>query len=215
MPFLREHPELLAQFRAGVMAAFDAVYHAYKAMLDTLLRVAFKIKDANKRADILHDTFIRVWKPEVRLAYDGVRDFGPYISKIAGNLYLDSRRRTKREVLLRDRASSPDEDPLTKLLEAKGVVDPEAEHGWLEPRALAIARDYIASLTEPLRSVHTARYVECLSFRVAAVHLGINVNKLRTLEDQLRRELRARLEAAGIRASNVPSVPREDEDDDG
>ena len=85
MPFLREHPAQLAQFRAGVMAAFDAVYHAYRDMLDRLLRVAFKIKDANKRADILHDTFIRVWKPEVRLAYDGVRDFGPYISKIAGN----------------------------------------------------------------------------------------------------------------------------------
>ena len=215
MPFLREHPELLAQFRAGVMAAFDAVYHAYKAMLDRLLRVAFKIKDPNTRADILHDTFIRVWKPEARLAYDGVSDFGPYLSVIARNLYFDSRRRTKREVLLRNRRSAPDEDPLTKLLEAEGVVDPEAEHGWLEPRALDIAREYVASLTEPLRSVHTARYVECLSVRAAADHLGLSVKKLRILEDHLRSELLTRLEAAGIRASNVPSTPRDEEDDDG
>lgn len=149
MPFLREHPELLAQFRAGVMAAFDAVYHAYKDMLDRLLRVAFKIKDADKRADIIHDTFIRVWKPAARLAYDGVRDFFPYISVIARNLYFDSRRRGKYELLLRNRASSPDEDPLTKLLEAKGVVDPEAEHGWLEPRASR------SPASQPQSTVHT------------------------------------------------------------
>jgi hypothetical protein len=55
MPFLREHPELLAQFRAGVMAAFDAVYHAYNAMLDRLPRVAFKIKEEPKRSELFYE----------------------------------------------------------------------------------------------------------------------------------------------------------------
>jgi hypothetical protein len=48
----------------------------------------------------------------------------------------------------------------------------EPAHGYLEPRARAIVREYVAGLREPLRAVHHAIYVD-RAFQVdAAKRLG-------------------------------------------
>lgn len=64
---------------------------------------------------------------------------------------------------------------------------------------MAIAKAYVANLPEPIRAVHTARYVEALSQRDAAKHLGLSRPKVRKLEDKLRRELQRLLEEGELR----------------
>ena len=209
MDDLREHPQLLARFRSGDDEAADTeVYWLVLPRLKTLVKSAFHIRNPADRDDLIQETLCRAFKLEARLAYSGDTDYWSYLSVIARNVYLNRRRTRGRELLARNDESSVDDDDVVNLFERAATIDPTPEHGWLEPRALEITREYVASLTGPLRAVHGALYVQSLSERGAMDQLGFARGKVRKLKDRLRRELLARLKRAGIRKSNVPSLER-------
>jgi RNA polymerase sigma-70 factor (ECF subfamily) len=142
-------------------------------------------------ADTLQEIFVRAFKREARTAYDGRRDYWPYLAVIARNVVVSRHRRAGRELLGLDSAA----------LGEGAVVDCIDEVGtpWLDPRSVAITQAYVANLPEPIRAVHSARYVQALSQRDAARQLGLSRPKVRKLEDKLRRGLRQLLEQAGLR----------------
>jgi len=90
-------------------------------------------------------------------------------------------------------------------------VAPESEdepaHGYLEPRARALVRQYVADLRDPLRAVHHAIYVERTFQQDAAKQLGLSRRQVQRLLERLKREVLALLEQAGIRDSNVNPAP--------
>jgi RNA polymerase sigma factor (sigma-70 family) len=204
MSYLRSQTELLARFRGGEREALAEVYGAYLPRIRGLLRHGFTLKRSGLRvpglttsddlADAAQEVFARAFKREARLAYDGRRDYAPYLTVIARNVMVTEHRRGGRRLVL--------VDP-TVLLEGEQVeADPaqllEAEP-WLDARSLEIARDYISRLDEPVRAVHTARYVQEVSQRDAARELGLSRPKVRKLESKLRRGLAALLTQAGVR----------------
>ena len=74
----------------------------------------------------------------------------------------------------------------------------EPEHAGCKPEALAIMREYVASLPESERAFITARHLEATPQEELAARLGITRWTVRSLEARLRKELLARLEKAGI-----------------
>jgi RNA polymerase sigma-70 factor (ECF subfamily) len=202
MSYLRLRPELLARFRSGDRDALAEVYRAYLPRIRGLLRHGFIVKASGLRvpgaatpddlADAIQEVFTRAFKREARLAYDGLRDYAPYLTVIARNIIVSRHRRRGRELILID----PSVLTETDLFEPD--LAPADAEPWLDARAVEIARRYVADLEEPMRGVHTARYVQALSQRDAARELGLSRPKVRKLEDRLRRGLAGLLARAGV-----------------
>jgi RNA polymerase sigma-70 factor, ECF subfamily len=203
MSYLRLRTELLARFRNGEREALAAVYGAYLPRVRGLLRHGFILKRSALRipglttpddlADAAQEVFARAFKREARLSYDGLRDYAPYLAVIARNVVITEHRRSGRQLVL--------VDPIV-LLDCERVeadpAQPLQTEPWLDARSLEIARDYISRLDEPVRAVHTARYMQAASQRDAARELGWSRPKVRKLEDKLRRGLAALLTQAGV-----------------
>ncbi len=200
MSYLRQRPQLLQRFRCGDRDALEEVYRAYLPSVTTALRRGFTVSATGLRvpgcvkiedlSDALQEVFSRAFARTARLAYDGERDYAPYLAAIARNAIVTRHRRTGRELLAFDPHSYGD----------SGVVEgPDVDvSDGLDPRALEVTRNYVSSLGEPLRSLHDARYVAALSQRDAAKQLGLSRPKVRKLEDRLRRGLEQLLMQTGL-----------------
>ena len=204
MGYLRTRPELRARFVAGDRAALTEVFHAYARPLDRVLRRGFTLKSTGlrtpffesraERADVTQETFARAFDPETRRAYDATHDYLPFLVGIARNVMASQHRRQDRELPAGGRESW-----------AEGHADielhDEPQHAYQDERAIAIMREYVASLPEPLRAFHTARHTEGLPQRDVAERLGLTHWKVRALEARLREELLSLVKRAGITGS--------------
>jgi RNA polymerase sigma-70 factor (ECF subfamily) len=197
MTFFRERPELLAGFRRGEKETLERVYWAYVDRLEQLVRRGFflshksiTIQGANpdEIADLVQEAFARAFEERARLGYDGMRDYGPYLSTIARNLLVDRARRQGKELPL---DSLPAD--LEPLVEA---ADPGP--AWADPAIVVVVEAYLADLASDLRAVHEQRYVLGHSQEAAAAQLGISRQQLRTCEGRLRKGLARALRRANL-----------------
>lgn len=172
-------PELLARFRAGERPALEEVYFAYVDIVAYVVRQTFRGAEA---ADLIQETFTRAFAERARLAYDGLRPYKPFVLTICRNLVVDEARKRGRELVV-------EEPPET--LPADGAHDPE----WADPATVAAVERYIAGLEPKLRALYEERYVKDRSQNEAAAALGLTRQKVRTLEDKLRRGLERALTA--------------------
>jgi RNA polymerase sigma factor (sigma-70 family) len=200
MPIFRGKPDLLREFRAGDRAALELVYRAYVDKVTSVIRFGFKPRDgdcvvsglrvnAAEIADLVQEIFAKAFAGPARDAFDGLREYGPYLYAIARNVLADWRRRAGREL--------PTE--ATRLQQAgdEAWVPTEDELGpWADPATIALVSRYLDGLDEELRRVHRARFVTGLSQRDAAEQLGVGRQTLRTLEGRLREGLKRELERA-------------------
>jgi RNA polymerase sigma-70 factor (ECF subfamily) len=171
MAYLRSRPDLLDSFRKGDRAALEEVYWAYVDRVVWFLRRSVRPGEVR---DLLQEVFIRAFSESSRAAYDGVRDYGPYLLTVARNLVVDAARKSGRELSLED---LPFEEP---------AATEERAVEWADSDTMRIVESYLQSLSDEVRGVHDARYVRGLSQRDAADHLGITRQQLRTLEAKLR-----------------------------
>jgi RNA polymerase sigma-70 factor (ECF subfamily) len=185
MPHLRSRPALLEAFRRGDRDALETVYWAY---VDRVASVARRFVAPNEAADLVQDVFLRAFEEKNRRAYDGLRDYGPYLGTIARNLLVDRARRMGRELLAEDGTF----EELADLPANENDAPP-----WADTETMNVVERYIAALSPELRDLHEARYVKGLPQRAAAVSLGISRQQLRTREAQLRDGLRDALEKSG------------------
>lgn len=209
MSYLRTRSDLLQRFRDGERSAMAEVYRAYLPRLTSLLQRGFVVRSsglkvppvssADDRADGIQDVFARAFRHEARQAYDGERDYWPYLAMLARNVLVSHHRRRGRDLLGADSEASFDGESVE--------FDLDESKSWLEPRSLEITRQYVSTLPEPMRAVHAARYVQALSQRDAAQQLGLSRPKVRKLETRLRRELLGLLNRAGFHAEVNPQGP--------
>jgi RNA polymerase sigma factor (sigma-70 family) len=191
MPLLRNDPDLLSAFRAGERSALERVYRHYVRSLEAYFRGLCRsagVPDfarGNAVQDLLQEAFIRAFSPSAREAYDGVRDFLPYLRVIARNCFIDALRKRRSELPIAL------EDPCTQLDE----IDAEAAY---EPEVLATLEIYLKNLSPLLGGVYEMRFVLGLSQEVACERLGLSRRSLRTHEQHLRRGLRKALVLAGL-----------------
>jgi RNA polymerase sigma-70 factor (ECF subfamily) len=192
MPIFKQRPDLLPRFRAGERVALAAVYDAYAERVGDLVGRGCQVVRSSGRVegglvvnphdvlDVAHEVFLKAFSPASRTAYDGVRDYGPYLLMIARNTMIDWIRRRSPMTAFSSEwfadIASPDPRP----------DDPSP---WIAPQTLAVLERYLASLPDELRRLHRLRYDQALSQEAAAHQMGISRQNLRTLEDRLRRGL--------------------------
>jgi RNA polymerase sigma factor (sigma-70 family) len=193
MPLVRNSPQLLADFRAGKPAALETIYRHYVRGVDIYLRAlarsagSAELAQPSAIADILQEVFIRAFSLNARRAYDGLRDFGPYLNTIARNCFIDALRRGKKERLLGLA------DSATALEEV-----PTSTQEQYEPVVIAVLESYLSDLPAPLRGVYEQRFELGVSQAAACDKLGISRRSLRTAEEHLRNGLRKALLLAGV-----------------
>jgi RNA polymerase sigma factor (sigma-70 family) len=191
MPLFQDMPGLLLAFREGKPEALSAVYRHYVRSVDGYLRALARragtpdLCQPSAVADLLQEVFIRAFSPNARLAYDGLRDFGPYLNTIARNCFIDTLRKRRIEVPL-------------------GIEELEAEESMkngledYDPKVVAVLEEYLRELTEPEKGVYEMRFELGRSQEAACEALGISRRSLRTAEDRLRKGLRKALFMAGV-----------------
>jgi RNA polymerase sigma-70 factor (ECF subfamily) len=206
MPLLRTDRALLDGFRAGVPEALGAVYWEYVRKVERLLSAGFEVRSRGTRvsgayrepedlADLVQEVFVRAFSDKGRRAYDGLRDYGPYLYAIARNVLVDLARVRGREI----------PSPWTELeaaIEIAPVVEDTAP--WAEAATMRVVEEYLGALPPDLREVHRLRHEEGLSQEQAAERLGVGRQTLRTLERRLQEGLGAALHAAGICIDRQP-----------
>jgi RNA polymerase sigma factor (sigma-70 family) len=191
MPLFQDVPGLLVAFREGKPEALSTVYRHYVRSVDGYLRALARragtpdLCQASAVADLLQEVFIRVFSPSARLAYDGLRDFGPYLNTIARNCFIDTLRKRRIEVPLGIEDLHADESA------GDGLDD-------YDPKVVAVLESYLQRLSNPEKRVYEARFVLGRSQEAACETLGLSRRSLRTAEHRLRKGLRKALFMAGV-----------------
>ena len=195
--------ELLDAFRKGDRAALTEVYTAYAGEVARLLQRGCRlggghsapgVKDPQRHRDLVQETFLKAFTGPARLAYDGLRDYRPYVLRIARNLLVDEARTGGRLV--------PVEDPQgdVEILDAT----PEEDLEWQRLRTATLA--YCAGIAGPLRDFVRLRFEEDLSQRDVAERLAVTRRQVRTWEDEVRDGLRRHLQECERRGWPKPAA---------
>jgi RNA polymerase sigma factor (sigma-70 family) len=206
MSLLRTDGALLDRFRAGVPEALGVVYWEYVRKVERLLSAGFEVRSRGTRvggacrepgdlADLVQEVFVRAFSEKGRRAYDGLRDYGPYLYAIARNVLVDWARVRGREI-----PSSWTE--IEAAIEMTPVLEDMAP--WAAPATMRVVEEYLAVLPQDLREVHRLRHEEGLSQEQAAERLGVGRQTLRRLDRRLQDGLAAALHAAGVSTCRQP-----------
>jgi RNA polymerase sigma-70 factor (ECF subfamily) len=177
--------ELWEQFRRGERSALERIYWEYVERVDRLVRRLLHLHGGTRLVaaanveDLVQDSFTRAFSPAARGAYDGIRDYGPYLLTIARNTVADALRLQQREVL----AGGAE---IAAWMALEDVAPAEEPASWIDSVTLARVRDYLSRLPIDLQSVHHRRYVLDEAQDVAAEALGMSRQRIRTLEKKLR-----------------------------
>jgi RNA polymerase sigma factor (sigma-70 family) len=200
--------ELADAVRTGHPPVLEQLYQEHLADVERVVRAALVRARRFSRADVsdlVQEVFAKAFSPHARAAYDGVREYGPFLRRIAINTAVDWLRRTKREA-----------GRSVELMVTMDVAVPISggEDDPFSCDLLAATERYVISLRPELKAVHERRFLAADSQEAAARKLGISRQNLRTLERRLlaglRRELLlvARTEAALPKAATTRWPPR-------
>jgi RNA polymerase sigma factor (sigma-70 family) len=193
VPIFKTDPDLLHAFRAGDRRALETVYRFYVQRIERYVRSLGRststgiLGHPSAVADLLQDIFIRAFSDGGRRAYDGLRDYGPYLATIARNCFIDLHRSSGREVVI-----SPDE--LVDVAD-DSVVEP---YGGVDPKISVVVAKYLESLVGDERGVYEQRFVLGRSQEETSATLELSRRAVRTAEKRLRVGLRKALVRAGI-----------------
>ena len=207
---MRNDRALLDQFRAGRPEALGTVYWEYTRKVERLLSAGFEVKGRGTRvagvcrqpddlADLVQEVFLRAFSEKARRAYDGLRDYGPYLYAIARNVLVDWARVRGREI------PAPWAE-LEAAVEVAPVTDDTPP--WATAGAMRVVESYLAALSQDLVNVHKLRHEEGLSQEQTAARLGVSRQTLRTLERRLRDGLATALDAEEIYQDIQPEIVR-------
>lgn len=186
-----ESPEFLQGFKAGERPCLEKVYFAYVDEVEMYVRRFLASYGRMGRArpdvgDLVQEAFVRAFGEKGRQAFDGARDYGPFLGALTRNMMIDWARKHGREL--------PTED----LDEFPGSAPP-SEREWADPVTMTEVNAYLGELSAELRQVHDFRYVQSRSQDETCSALGISRQSLRTREKHLRDGLRRRLQRLKIR----------------
>lgn len=199
MPILVADRTLLESFRRGEAWAIIRVYQAYVGQVAALLHRGFSFmsgsqsihfrgfSDAWELECAVQDTFIQAFSPSARMAYDGLKPFGPYLLTIAKNRVISTLRSEQRE-----------KRRLAGLLaEGPQPPAPDPEQQALHNELVSLVAAFLDTLPEAERALYELRFVEDLTLLEASRRLGLSRMQARTREQHLRDRFAAFLRQRG------------------
>jgi RNA polymerase sigma factor (sigma-70 family) len=201
MTLLLGDPDLLGRFRAGERKALATVYEFYARPVEAYVRRGLVGRCAAGEAsatvaDLVQEVFVHAFAGSARLAYDGIREYGRFLTAIASNALVDHLRRHRRE--------EPVDPPQLEHLLDRDVCAEVDGSPWGDSRILALVRHYVAALPEREQAVYIERYVQDRSQLQAASALGLTRQQIRTLEQRVHAGLLHQLAHAKLTARSSP-----------
>lgn len=165
--------ELVRLARQGDKAAFGRLVSLHQRRL--LRLILGMTKDTDTAMDIVQESFIRAYQAMNR--FEEGQPFYPWLSRIAVNLTINLKRRSRRETpFVEESHDAPAgiADPLNQL------VTKESDRRFLEA---------VRELPEPYRDVFVLRTFEELDYEEIAVRLKISVGTVDSRLYRARRQL--------------------------
>lgn len=165
----------------------DRVYQHYVRPLSHILRQGFSVPMADSLVHVpgltesdaieaaCQEVFLRAFRPAGRLGYDGERNYGNYLFRIARNWRIDEYRR--RELPASD-------VPVDEL----SLVDPApgAETRLVDAELSALVGEYLSTVPERERSYFRHRFAEGLPQTDASARLGLTRIQGRRIEARVK-----------------------------
>lgn len=180
--WLDTEPAALAE--QDIQAAIAALVHEYST---TLYRVAYSVtRNASEAEDVVQETFLRVLRHKNKLAE--LRDPRVWLVRIAWNLVLDRKRRSK------SRPETQDIEDVVRILPA---TDLSADKAMIADQQHARILRLIDELPAKEREVLLLSAVEELSTVQIAMVLDTTESTVRSRIFRARRELASKLEKEG------------------
>jgi DNA-directed RNA polymerase specialized sigma24 family protein len=201
MSTFQRQPQLLEAFRQGERWALARVFRDHVRMLDRYLRAlaqashAPELEQPGALVDLLQEVFVRALSPEARLAYDGDLPYGPYLRKLAKELFAE-----------RLPAHCRSADASLDVVLGNDSGAPSHGEKLADPRVDMVLTAYLAGLPPPLRGVYEQRYVLGNSRDDSCAALGITHRRLRADEARLTSGLRRALVEKGIVSCDLSEV---------
>lgn len=173
--------EQLAPAEHQAHAAVTALVHEYST---TIYRVAYSVtRNTGDAEDVVQETFLRVLRHQDKLAE--VRDPRVWLVRIAWNLVLDRKRRSK------TRPESQDIDSVARVLPAEGI---SADESLIAAQGHAHILELIDRLPAKERQVLLLSAVDELSTAEIAMVLKTTESTIRSRIFRARRGLQAMLD---------------------
>ena len=165
--------ELMAQFQAGVVEAFNILVERYSERLSYYL---FRfVGDERQVEDLLQETFLRVYRN--RHSYQSFAKFSTWLYTIAGNLARSEYRKKKRRRHYSIHATNREgEDYEMPLPDESFAADKETEQG-IHHHYLQSALDQIP---EDFREVVILRDVQELAYEEIAEITGLPMGTVKS-----------------------------------
>lgn len=165
--------ELMAQFQAGVVQAFDLLVARYSERLSFYL---FRfVKDNKMVEDLLQETFLRVHRN--RHSFEPIAKFSTWLYTIAGNLARSEYRRRKRQRTYSMNSINRDEEEYELQIPADTLApDRHAERG-IQDKHIQQALDQIP---EDFREVVVLRDVQQLTYEEISEITGLPMGTVKS-----------------------------------
>lgn len=183
METLEQSPEVLGQFAAGELEAFETLFRQFQGeVYGWIVRI---VRDTGAAEDLTVETFWRIYRAHAR--FDPARSFGAWARRIATNVALDH---------LKSARGSRHFD------EANDLVDDLAADALLNPGLRQEMRERtrraFAQLPPKLRLVATLALIEERPQREIAEALNISTGTVKSRLFRAVRLLRKKLRNLGV-----------------
>lgn len=196
----------LDRFRAGDRATLASVYRAFSPEIAKLVSYGFSFRAGDEvhrffgyrapheQQDAVQEVFIRAFSERGRIGYDGYSPYGAYLRGILKNLVIDDFRKRRAALKVFGGGGDVTGDDV-EAAEAPGD-SPEVEvHRAAVGRAV---RTFVTGLPEREKRLVALRFTEGLPQQDVARRMRVGRATVRTLEERVRRKLRASLCDGGL-----------------
>jgi RNA polymerase sigma-70 factor, ECF subfamily len=190
--------DLMAQFQAGSVEAFDLLVARYK---DPLASYLYRfLGDARESEDLLQETFMRVFRN--RHSYRRIARFSTWLYTIAGNLARSEYRKRRRRRVTSLQGINKDEEEYEVEIPDNTFRPDTHANGVLQEAAI---QEALRQIPEEFREVVVLRDVQQLAYEEIAEITGLpmgtvksRINRGRTKLQQLLRDVYTPDEDEGV-----------------
>ncbi len=178
--------ELMAQFQAGTVAAYDILVDRYK---DQLTNYIYRfVGDWEECEDLLQETFLRVYRN--RHSYRPVAKFSTWLYTIAGNLARSEYRKRKRRNVYSIQSVNRDDEEYEIDIPDESFSPDEAAEGAIQDKYI---QDALMEIPEEFREVVVLRDIQQLSYDEIAQVTGLPMGTVKSRINRGRTKLQALL----------------------
>ncbi len=181
MTLLVKNRPLLRAFRDGEEWALRQVFREYAPKVARYARWNFEMSEVDV-SETTQLTFMRVFSDKARSRYDGLRPFLSYVLRTAHNVAVNELNRAWRR---RESIPSEADDDWFDRIPADAATPEKALFDAERQRLISALLEALAPLE---KAVFEKRFVEALGQEAAASALGLSRQRVRTLEQRIRRK---------------------------